>query len=343
VRVARLLLPVSILLFGLSAAPALASTQIGQLGSPYEAGQCASVAILQTTVETGTISYEVPAGGGVITSWATRTGKDAGTAKLKVFRKTAVATEFTVVGEDGPRQVKKETSPTFSGVRIPVQGGDQLGLIGSGTNCNSYHAGQNGYHSFAYDIGQDPAVGTTSPVKSGTSQMAIEVAATVEPDADGDNYGDETQDACLNNSLGHELPCPALPGPPAPPPIPDITAPQIILSSRAKQDALKAKAVIATVIADENVTFSASGSVNVPGAGAFSLTPTTAAGAANAKTSLSLGLSKTTRKKISTALKNGKTVKASLHVIAKDAAGNTSNATLPLAVTIKKSAPKKHK
>ena len=75
------------LLFAVTAAPALASTQIGQLGAPYEAGQCAGVAVVQTAVETGTISYEVPAGGGVITSWQTRTGKDAGTVKLKVFRK----------------------------------------------------------------------------------------------------------------------------------------------------------------------------------------------------------------------------------------------------------------
>jgi hypothetical protein len=126
----------------------------------------------------------------------------------------------------------------------------------------------------------------------------------------------------------------------APPP-PDTKAPQITLSSKAKQDALKAKAVIAIASADESVTFSASGSVNVPGAGAFSLTPTTAAGAANAKTGLSLGLSKTVRNKIKAALKNGKKVSASLHVVARDTAGNTSNATQ--SVTIKKSAPKKHK
>jgi hypothetical protein len=185
VRIAKFLLPLSVLLLAVSASPAAASTQIGQLGAPYEAGQCAGVAVVQTAVETGTIPYEVPAGGGVITSWQTRTGKDAGTVKLKVFRKTAVATEFTVIGEDGPRQVKKETSPSFSGVRIPVNAGDLLGLVGSGTNCNSYHAGQNGYHSLAWDIGQDPAVGTTSPVKAGVGQMALEVGATIEPDADG--------------------------------------------------------------------------------------------------------------------------------------------------------------
>ena len=338
-RLARLL-PLSLLLSAAAASPAVASTQIGQLGEPFESGICTGTAVMQTGVAPGTNPYAVPAAGGVITSWQTQTGKDAGTVKLKMFRKTAVAGEYLAVGEDGPRQVKSNTSPIFTGVRIQVQGGDLLGDVALGTNCNSRHIGVTSYTTTGFDKGVDPAVGTTNPVKFSTTEFSLQIVANVEPDADRDGYGDETQDACPADGTAQILPCPVILGPPSPPP-PDLRAARIALSSRARQEALRTKAVIAVASADEAVTFTASGSVNVPGAGAFSLTPGTVPGAANTKTTIRLGLVKSVRKKIAAALKKGKRVKASIHVVAKDAAGNPSNATQ--AVTIKKSAPTKQK
>lgn len=321
-RLARFLI-LPILALCVIAPAASASVTIGQLLPPYAAGSCAA-AIAQNAVETGTQSYTVPAGGGVITSWQTQTGPGAGKVKLKVFRATASPTQYLIVGEEGPHDIAANTSPTFSsGVRVPVQAGDLLGLHGVGTNCTSYQPGKNGYHSLGFGIGQDPLAGSIGTVDGGTSQMAIEITAKIEPDGDGDGYGDETQDQCPADATAHALPCPL---PPPAPPAPDTTPPSLKLSSKAKQAALKAKAVIAIASADESVSLKATGSVAIPGGSSFSLTPTGANATANAKASLSLAIPKEARKKIKKALNEGKKVRASVHVVAKDAAGNTSSA-----------------
>jgi hypothetical protein len=336
VRIARLLI-LSLLALGVIAPAASASTTIGQLLPPYAAGSCGA-SVAQTAVETGTQSYAVPAGGGVITSWQTQTGPNAGTVKLKVFRPTGSPTVYYVVGEDGPRSIAANTSPSFSsGIRIPVQAGDLLGLHGAGTNCTSYQPGKNGYHSVGFGLGMDPLAGNNATVEGGTSQMALEITAKIEPDADHDGYGDETQDQCPADAAAHLLPCPVATTPPPP----DTTPPSLKLSSKAKQAALKAKAVIAIASADEAVSLKATGSVAVPGGSSFSLTPTSANAAANVNASLSLAIPKEARAKIKKALKEGKKVKASVHVVAKDAAGNTSNANQT--ITIVKPPAKKHK
>ncbi len=328
-RSVRCLLPLSILvvLFAVPASAA-ASTTLGQLLPPYAAGSCGGSGVVQTAVEPGTNSYAVPAGGGVITSWQTQTGLNSGTMKLKVFRPTGNAGEYFIVGEEGPHNIAANTSPTFSsGVRIPVQAGDLLGMVGVGVNCTSYQPGKSGYHLSAYDIGVDPAVGTTATVFSGGTQDAIEMQATVEPDADHDGYGDETQDQCPANPKAQVPPC-------APPPQLFVT-----LGARPKQAALKAGGVIVTASANKAVTFKATGSVSTGGQ-TFSLTPTTADAAAGVKTRLKLGMAKSLKNKIKQALKAGTLVRASVHVNAKDADGNPINVTH--GVTIVKPAKKRH-
>ncbi|MBS1880078.1 MAG: hypothetical protein JST31_11225 [Actinobacteria bacterium] len=280
------------------------------------------------SAETGTNGYAVPAGGGVITAWKTQTGPQAGTMKLKVFRPTGVPGEFLSVGEEGPHSVAANTAPTFaSGVRIPVQAGDMLGLVGAGLNCESeYMATKTGYKSQVFPMGVDPAPGTTATIEGNSTGFALEIAAIVEPDADHDGYGDETQDACPADATAHTFPCPVpTPAPPGPAPTPD-SPPVLTLSSRAKQAALKSKAVIVAASANEAVTFRATGSVAVPGGGAFSLIPTSAAGAPSAKVKLPLGIPKVARAKIRAALRAGKKVRANVHVVATDSAGQTSNA-----------------
>jgi hypothetical protein len=337
VRPARLLLSLSTLLFAAIASPALANTTIGQLGTPYAGGSCGGNALVQTAVETGT-SYAVPAGGGVITSWQSRTGTLPGTVKIKVYRPTGVAGQYFIVGEEGPHSILANSSPSFTaGVRIPVKAGDLLGMLGTGFNCSSYYPGQNGYHTSNFPMGTDPLTGTTASIEGNGTQFALEIAATIEPDADHDEYGDETQDACLND-VAHALPCTP---PVVAPPAPDTTPPSLTLSSKAKQAALKAKAVIAIASANESVGLNATGSVSIPGGSSFSLTPTSGNAAANAPVSLSLTIPKEARKKIQKALKEGKKVKASVHVVAKDAAGNTSSANQ--SITIVKPPAKKHK
>lgn len=87
---------------------------------------------LQPSVTGGT-HYVVPANGETITSWSTNASQGAGqTMTLKVFRQTAGST-YEVVGHDGPRALAEGTSSsgtvnTFSGLSLPVQPGDVIGL-----------------------------------------------------------------------------------------------------------------------------------------------------------------------------------------------------------------------
>ncbi|HEX8752176.1 MAG TPA: hypothetical protein VF731_02060 [Solirubrobacterales bacterium] len=326
-RALRLALAAALLTLAFAVPSASASTTIGQLLPPQEGGICGATAV-QDTVETGTTPYAVPAGGGVITSWQTRTAGNAGAMTLKVFRYAGTAGRYQVIGEEGPHSIAANTSPIFStGVRIPVQAGDLIGFYGTGTNCESYQPGKSGYHLFGFGPSVNVPAGTTATAEGGTTQSAIEIAATVEPDADHDGYGDETQDACPADPTAHLPPCPAPAPAPGPAPGPDTTAPGIALSSKTRQAALKKGAVIGIATVTEGATLKASGSVSIPNAGAFSLSPTTVPATAAVKTALPLGIPKAARAKIKAALGKDKVVKASIHVVATDAAGNASNAT----------------
>ena len=87
---------------------------------------------------------------------------------------------------------------TFSGVRIPVQTGDVIGLT-TLTFASCVVEGIASGFDVRSPLGedQDPAPASTTTLASGPSTIsALEVAAIVEPDADADGFGDGTQDGC---------------------------------------------------------------------------------------------------------------------------------------------------
>ena len=87
--------------------------------------------------------------------------------------------------------------------RIPVAAGDILGMTVLSNDLCAVTTG-----TVAYYNGDPPTGSTATYTPSGAG--TYDVAALVEPDVDGDGYGDETQD-----------PCPSRPGP-----ICDVTAPK---------------------------------------------------------------------------------------------------------------------
>jgi hypothetical protein len=115
------------------ASSADASVTIGQTAPHPEPAICAgffNFDDLTRSVASGP-SYAVPAGGGVITAWATMGGKNEGKSQalgFDVFRRTGYAT-FTKVAADGPRPITPETMNGFP-VEIPVRGGDLIGFRG---------------------------------------------------------------------------------------------------------------------------------------------------------------------------------------------------------------------
>jgi hypothetical protein len=149
-------------------------------------------------VQTATVpthSYDVPAGYGVITAFRHRTGTASGTLTFKVYRPTGLLDTFFVVASE-PRAVTAGTTHTFP-VRIPVKPGDKLGL-GSSTGVQEAYTGTPQDTLAAFDP-TDPAAGSTV---TGVpfSGYRLDVAAVVESDADGDGYGDDTQDGCTTDA-----------------------------------------------------------------------------------------------------------------------------------------------
>ncbi len=142
----------------------------------------------------------------MITSWSHHAGTEIVfpgeggviSIKLKVARRvTPGGTDYTIVGEDGPRTATPEALNTYSsGVRIPVQAGDVIGLtVLTHASCVAQTGPFSGF-DVRTPVGvdqQDPAPGSTVPT-SQSSISAIDVAAVLEPDADGDGFGDLTQD-----------------------------------------------------------------------------------------------------------------------------------------------------
>lgn len=125
---------------------------------------------------------------------------------LQVFR-SAGANQFTLVGQSSPAAVSPGAN-TFA-TRVPVQAGDHVGFFGRaegevvGLFCNTGDPAD----VMAY-TDQQPGLGGTAPFEAATGYRAP-IAAVVEPDADNDGYGDETQDGCPQ-SAAVQTACPLI-------------------------------------------------------------------------------------------------------------------------------------
>ncbi|MEA2348655.1 MAG: hypothetical protein QOG62_2442, partial [Thermoleophilaceae bacterium] len=203
-------------LCALAPAAASASTQIGQTMFPSTA-PIADMNCLKETVpmfDTSTMiqfqrqagslpSYTVPAGGGVVTSWAHMAPSPVGFAEsiaLKMLR-PAGGTQFKVVGTSDVQTLPSDGFHSFS-TRIPVQAGDVLGLYvqhqGNIAYCQEATNLDNaGDKTREIDGTQNAAVGTTLDFAANEQAARLSVAAVIEPDVDGDGLGDETQDSSV--------------------------------------------------------------------------------------------------------------------------------------------------
>lgn len=197
-----------------AAAPASAAVTIGQTGVPT--GTCGEGDPTVQATSAGGPSYSVPAGGGVITSWS-QLGSTVspGQAKLIIWRPTSNATDFRVVGKSEVQTFVAGMLLSFP-TRIPVQGGDLLGIRAGATSTVCFFVGAPGDSiRFRNDLATDPepATGSTQTLPSMLSNTRTNISAVVEPDADADGFGDETQDECSTDA-STQGPCPKDTDPP---------------------------------------------------------------------------------------------------------------------------------
>lgn len=133
---------------------------------------------------------------GVIVRWRVRSGSAAATVTLRTLRPFA-GTMYTPVSSGDAQTVPSGIS-TYP-ARIPVKAGDIIGVDASG-NAKLFSPST----VFDSQIFNPPL--TTARPPSMRAHDELLVNADIEPDVDGDGYGDETQDLCPTDA-GRHTPC----------------------------------------------------------------------------------------------------------------------------------------
>lgn len=191
-----------------SATGASAATEIGDnCTATAAAGESLSATLFDVTSPANPLPLAAPAAG-VVTSWKLSLSVPGEVIPrvipqtLKVLRLDAGAKTALVVGEASGLI---GSGPNVIPARIPVQAGDRVGLFGSGpvtiegstSEVGTLFCSEQGDALVGAILGGTPP-GATAPYKELPEAVEVRVPGTavLEPDADGDGFGDETQDLC---------------------------------------------------------------------------------------------------------------------------------------------------
>src|ERR1700687_1731245 len=158
-----------------SASPAFAGTTIE---SPSGTTICSPPpSLVQVSSSTG--AYTVPAGGGSISSWSIQATAWPGPVGLQVWRPTATALTYTLVGASPLVTLATGTVNTITlAAPIPVQAGDLLGLrVELKAACMQFTSSTSDVYGIAYGV--NPTTGSTAAFSSGNTTQ-LDVAATVD-------------------------------------------------------------------------------------------------------------------------------------------------------------------
>ena len=149
-------------------------------------------------IQTGSPQYAAPVAG-VITRWRVRSATTA-PLTLKVLH-PAAAGAYTATAASAPATPAADGAiTTVDGVRLPIAQGDHLDLSALG-DLGAVAALAKA-RTIAL-LSPPPAVGDTVTPGSDQSGFRLLVQADIEPDADGDGYGDVSQDVCPEDTARH--------------------------------------------------------------------------------------------------------------------------------------------
>jgi hypothetical protein len=147
---------------------------------------------------------------GVATHWTVRKGASlaalSGPERLEVYRPTGVASQVQLValGDEGVVAGELNSFET----RIPVRAEDRFSAFATSSGMGTLFC-KTGNSQDIIGIGSEPlAVGDVPKLLTGT-EYQVPVSVTIEPDADGDGYGDESQDGCPTIGT-YQAPCAAV-------------------------------------------------------------------------------------------------------------------------------------
>lgn len=194
----------TVLALALVAAPgASASVEVGDKCAGNEANEAFSL-VPEVRAAGDGLPLTAPADG-VVTAWKINSAHSAPVPEWPAAFRSDKAGTFQVVGE-GTEILVSQGLNVFP-ARVPVRAGDRFGLIATGENSPLYcFTGSTGDVTWSFRGGIGP--GSIHTFAAG-GEVLVPLVAVIEPDKDGDGYGDETQDGCPQ-SAAYQGPCPAI-------------------------------------------------------------------------------------------------------------------------------------
>jgi hypothetical protein len=184
------------------------ATRVGQTFTPT--GACDQGTFVQASVSGGT-TYTVPAAG-VLSSWSVEApdAPNADPVSFKVLRPTGAPHTYTVIGDSPVENVAGGSGLASFPARVSVQPGDIVGLYsdGNGGWCGSHPLAPADFSDFV-NVTNEP-LGSTQSYPSQAPLFREDIEASLEPDRDGDGFGDLTQDVCPTDAT-RQTACPVAP------------------------------------------------------------------------------------------------------------------------------------
>jgi hypothetical protein len=175
----------------LGASNAHGAVSIGQT-APGATNLCGTGNSAQSA-EAGAPSYVI-ASPGVITAWQHKAHPSGGDGRLLVWKGPPIS-PLTLAGRSGVENFAGGQLQSFP-TRVPVSTGDVLGLRVHSMNAGCTFFTGPGDTAIATGGAPDIAPGESMMTTSTLPNQRVNVSATLEPDADSDGFGDETQDRC---------------------------------------------------------------------------------------------------------------------------------------------------
>jgi hypothetical protein len=176
-------------LIATNASPAGAAVTIGQTFTPNSG--CGGDTFFQQASLTQQYSAPSP---GVITTWAFQADSSPPPVKFKVGRPLG-GNDYTIVAASASVNPTPDILNTYE-TRIAVQAGDQIGFfVGTGACAFEVAPAGNVIAFFTADL----SPGATATFDQQDERL-LDVSARLEPDADNDGFGDETQDKCVGTA-----------------------------------------------------------------------------------------------------------------------------------------------
>ena len=182
---------------------AAAAVVVGATGAPVTCNPGGTTWTQQAS-GAGAPSYVVP-GAGVITSYSHNANANPGSIRFVALGPAAAPNDRTVLAVTALQPVTLSILNTVP-VRVPVPAGASLGIFITGGLMGCGTAGVAGDTLSGAVL--DPSVATAYTPAGAFPNSRLNLSAVWEPDADGDQFGDVSQDLCPQSATTQSA-CPA--------------------------------------------------------------------------------------------------------------------------------------